>query len=551
MAGLGTRIARIFVRKDDPGSGRKQTVDGMQVVTLPPEWVDVLRMYGGMTSLGAVYRKQSAVHSVVNFLARNVSQLNLKVYERVSADDRLELDEHPMAIILHRPNTRLTRERLLFGTVADMHIYDRAHWLKIRDGQRVIGIRRLPPNALWPEYDSGTGALLGYRTIRNQLLDERNLVTFHGYAPESEEGFTPPLEALRRILAEDFASSRHREYFWRNAARQGGIIERPIDAPEWNNETRERFKADWRAVATGAENAGETPVLEDGMKFVEKAFSPRESEYIQGRKLTHEEVTRAFHVHPAIFGIGQISAGNLDEAHKTLYADTFAPILNRIEQEIMLQLKPEFEPFDSRNRVYVEFNLHEKLRGSFIEQMKVATMAVGVPSMTVNEWRARLNMPRLEDSDLDTIVKPMNVIYGGQPSTQVPTEDPGRPALLSVDPNEDLLNQMTNLLKNTFRRQRNAVMSDPKKQWNMDRWNRELATDLYALAAQVAARSNLDDKDWLRDLTYRVAELTNMNTAISLREEDPRDVFDVLENGQAVEIAKITINDIVAKAHHE
>ena len=51
-----------------------------------------------------MYRRQPAVRAVVDFLARNVAQLNAKVYERVSNTDRLEVYDHPLAALLRNPN---------------------------------------------------------------------------------------------------------------------------------------------------------------------------------------------------------------------------------------------------------------------------------------------------------------------------------------------------------------------------------------------------------------------------------------------------------------
>jgi hypothetical protein len=61
-------------------------------------------------------------------------------------------------------------------------------------------------------------------------------------------------------------------------------------------------------------------------------------------------------------------------------------------EEIELQLLP-----DSRRHqpnVYVEFNLAEKMKGSFEEQATSLQTAVGAPWMTRNEARARQNLRR-------------------------------------------------------------------------------------------------------------------------------------------------------------
>jgi hypothetical protein len=45
----------------------------------------------------AIYRTQPAVRTVVDFLARNVGQLSLHTFKRVSETDRKRLRDHPVA----------------------------------------------------------------------------------------------------------------------------------------------------------------------------------------------------------------------------------------------------------------------------------------------------------------------------------------------------------------------------------------------------------------------------------------------------------------------
>ena len=63
---------------------------------------------------------------------------------------------------------------------------------------------------------------------------------------------------------------------------------------------------------------------------------------------------------------------------------------------------------------YVEFNIAEKLQGSFEEQASAMQTATGGPWMTRSEARARMNLPHIEEAD--GLVVPLNVLVGGQAS---------------------------------------------------------------------------------------------------------------------------------------
>jgi phage portal protein BeeE len=275
-----------------------------------------------------------------------------------------------------------------------------------------------------------------------------------------------PLETLRRILAEEHAAGDYREHFWQNAARMHGVIERPSTAPEWSAAARARFKAEFEALYAGGKNSGKTAILEEDMTWKQVEFNAQESEYLAGRKLTREECARAYHIPLPMVGIlDHATFSNIKEQHKNLYQDALGPWLRMIEEDIGLQLLPEFEDTDG---VYCEFNIKEKLAGSFEEQTTALQSAVGRPWMTANEARARQNLPSLEGGD--TLVTPLNVLIGGQasPRDSAPEqrskaiEGPEQKAALDVH-NQELRERheekWRQVLARHYRRQEAAIVS--------------------------------------------------------------------------------------------
>ena len=294
------------------------------------------------TSYGDLYRKQPAVRACVEWLGRNVAQLNPKVYERVGDTDRLEVGGHPLALSLRRPNPATTRYRHLRDTVQDLAIYDQAVWVKTRAG-RQMNVLRIPPHffevddqGLWVDQRSGQ------RYRRDQL------VVFTGYSPTDDQKGVSPLETLRRVLAEEWAGQTNREGMWRNAARQSGWIQRPAEAPEWSPEARSRFRADIEAVMAGGANAGRIGILEEGMTWNGQSFSPKDTEYLAGRRLTYEEVCVEYGLTPALLGLDSERASATEARHRQAYQDVLGPWLRMLQDEIELQLLPDLEPFNSR-----------------------------------------------------------------------------------------------------------------------------------------------------------------------------------------------------------
>jgi HK97 family phage portal protein len=358
-----------------------------------------------------LYRCQPQIRTVVSFLARNIAQLGLHTYRRVSDTDRERLTDHPLPRILAAPGAQLTRYRLIERLVSDIAIYDTAYWVKVRvDGGGVIGVIPIPPSRMTVEGDNWLQPeMFKVHGSKGDLeLTPDQVVHFHGYDPVDLRFGSPPIDSLRSLLAEEFEANRAREQMWRNGGRLSGVLKRPKEASDWSPEARARFKEGWRSYV----NSGGTPILEDGMEYEQLAIDPAKAQYIEARKLTREEVAAAYHIPLPMVGIlDNATFSNIKEQHQQLYQDTLGPWLTMIQEEIGLQLIPDLPDSDD---VYVEFNLQEKLRGSFEEQAQQLQTAVGAPWLTRNEARARMNLPQIDGGN--DLITPMNVLVGGQAS---------------------------------------------------------------------------------------------------------------------------------------
>ncbi|WP_156759995.1 phage portal protein [Microbacterium karelineae] len=566
-----------------------------------------------------IYRSQQPVRTVVDFLARNIAQLSLHTFRRVGETDRQRLRDHPLATLLGAPNAWTTSYRLMRGLVSDLGIYDRALWLKSRTSSGGWEIVRVPPgmwkvantdNWLRPEAFIITGAR-GKMTVA-----AKDVVYFRGYNPDDDRNATSPIETLRRALSEEYSAGQMREQVMRNGARHSGYITRPKEAKEWSDAAARRFKTGWREQYAGwsATEGGGTPVLEDGMTFVPASQSATDLQYIESRKLTREEVAAAYFIPPPMIGIlDNASFSNITEQHKMLYQDTLGPRLKEIQEEIALQLLPDLGDTEG---VYVEFNMQEKLRGSFEEQAAHLQTSVGAPYLTRNEARARANLHSVPGGD--ELVTPLNVLVGGQasPSDSGTQNERAAGGALTKDAVDMLLKlsethpdavgrviremdrksmrirakeqapptheaKVEEVMAAFFERQSRSVLSalgtKAPKWWDEERWDRELAADLLALAlettkaaavaALVAVGFSADDYDLARTEAF-LAEVAKSRAAMinaTTREQvgaivsgagpagvtDPAHAFDVAKDSRAGSIATTLVTTFAAFATTE
>jgi HK97 family phage portal protein len=449
-----------------------------------------LPLYGLSQTYYKLYETQPNVRICVDFLARNLAELNRPVYRRVSDTDRVRLNGHDLAVWLKNPNPATTRYRLFEDLVTDLGIYYRAYWMKVRyksgAGRGAIGLVRLPPEEMSTE-----GGLLPsqfYWTTtdgRTKEFAPSEIVHFCGY----RLGISP-LETLRRILAEEQAAGQYRESLWSHGAKHEGIWERDAAAQNHTPTQINDWRAQWQEFASSSK-AGQTAVGERGWKYKQTSFSSKDSEYILGGKLRREVCAAQYHIPQPLVGILEHATfSNIKEQHKHLYQDTLGPWNEMIDQEIERQLLVEC---DDQTDVYIEANIDAKLAGTPEERAISMQVSIGRPWRTVNEGRALDNLPRKDDPSCDEIA----------PQQGGPSDATAQPKKAQAQPTDDPTAALAPIVRAHRKRQDARLLKLPADDraeafaQDLARWNQELAADIAPLvgaaqAWQIAAKVNAD-----------------------------------------------------------
>lgn len=442
---------------------------------------------------GPVWKSQPSVRKVVGFVARQISTIPLNLYERVADDDRRRVRSGPLADLLSRPSTapaetpaRFFERLLIDGLLNDRWV---AH-LKINaDGTREL--IRLPARHVRFKVDA-LDRIVAVRTrdAGGQFRDRdpKDFVLDVGYAERGGSG-TSPLITLDHLLQEQREAVDYRRSIWKNGARIPGVIERPTPWPA-DGVARSNFQRSWQQFERGGGRAGGTPMLEDGMTYRElQSFKPQDTGDLEGRRLTDMEVASAYYIAPELVGAREGNFSNMEAFRQMLWSVSLGPYIVAFEQALNHALVPLLAPGEN---VYIEANVEAKMRGSFEEQAAAMQSATGAPWMLRNEARAMRNMPAVDGGD--DLVVPLNVLEGGQasPRDSAPksgTKDRGVRVKGAMPDTYRFTIEET--LKRFFRRQGDVVLSALGAKaagdwWDADRWNRELADDLYGIALTVS-----------------------------------------------------------------
>lgn len=487
-----------------------------------------------------LYETQPNLRAAVSFLADNAAQVPLKVYDRISDDDRARVLDSPAALLLARPNDDMTAFELKRAIYSDLLLYGRSLVLTLPDKDAASGwqLRHIP--ATWIIDYRGAWAFapeaitIGTNALYTEVPAERFLL-FHGYSPTDPQGQSEPVRALQDILHEQVESNSFRRQMWQRGGRFNAYLKRPQNVETWTDEAYNRFKETWENSWAGrnAADGGGMPILEDGMEIAQVQFNSRDAQWSEAKKLGREDVAGVYHFNPALLwpGSGQTYASAKDNA-RALYNDALAPVLMEVTERLNAFLFPRVGE-DPRH--YLEYDITIKTEGTFEEKLAAIQAAAGAPILTRNEARAKLNLPALSGGD--ELITPLNVLSSGQLDAPTWTlapvieETPTKthpeelkalksPVQFKATPEEKDTEEMAEALRAFFRRQRNSVLpklgAEKKKGnikaddwWDEERWDRELSDALHPIALKQCTRTakrtlasiDLEDEDYSEERT--------------------------------------------------
>lgn len=507
-----------------------------------------------------LYQTQDNLRAVVDYLSNSIAQLPLNVYTRNGENDRQRDRTSPAARTLWRPNPDQTEYEFIRALAIEYFVFGSVYVWVLPDAESESGyqLRIIPSEWVISSTDSTAYAPATIRVcVRNGGtavdIPRSEFVQFRTYSAGNPGGYLSPVSALRQTLEEQIQAGRFRKELWRSSGRLNAQIIRPKDVQPWDDETRKRFVTAFReSWGAGGAKAGSIPLMEDGMEIKPFQTSFKEQQWMESVTLSREAVAAAYGVNPSlIWHTGTQTYASAKDNARALYADCLGPVLQMIQQRLNSFLLPMIGGGPS---TYVEFDLTEKLKGSFEERASILQASVGGPWLTRNEARADNNLPPVDGGD--ELIVPLNVLAGGQASPQdthmnqlsgdVQTKSDDPEICIKARSSKDEDEKMADVLKRFFQRQQKSVIpkmgAKTAKWWDKKRWDKELADDLEEEMDEVADAHGEStakqlgqpyDTDRTRKYIRTVAEaragIINDSTYKKLMDRgdaDPSEIFD-------------------------
>ena len=332
----------------------------------------------------------STVWACVRLIAETISTLPLQVFER-TADGRQLASNYPLYSLLHsRPNVDSTSSVFWEAMITEMLMGGNGMAEMKFVGSRLVALYFLDPCRL------SISKVQGQRVYRytndngtQREIPEARIFRVPGFTLNGDWGVSSICYG-----AQVFGSALAAGNAANSTFEKGMMPTVAFSVPgKINPADRASFRETVRALS-GALNAGESPVLEQGMTAAALGIKPEEAQLLESRRFSVEDICRWFRVPPSMVGHGTAVSNwgtGIEQQMIGFLTFVLRPWLIRIEEYISLRLIPVTD----QSKFYAEFNVEGLLRADSETRSRINASDATNGLRTRDEIRTKENLPAM------------------------------------------------------------------------------------------------------------------------------------------------------------
>ena len=387
----------------------------------PSQWM--FDLWGQPTKSGIAINQETALAHTALFaclkvLGESVAALPLSLYQKTDEGSRMMEGDFRNTLASLEPSELYHSFDFRNTMMLHLGLHGNAYARIIRNGQnRPVELRILQPDQVLP-FITPEGALF-YKVANERLpLAPRDILHLKGVSTDGIVGKSP-ISVFRETIALGIATTQTQGSLWKNGTLINGYLKHPL---KMTQDEGKRLSESWRARYSGIDNAGNTPVLENGMEFIPLSLKPADAMFLETAKLSRNDICAIFRVPPHMIGdLERSTNNNIEQQSLEFVRNTLLPYLKAWEMEFGRKLLFDGE----KGRLFFRFNVDGLLRGDTKSRAEYYTRALGSVStpgwMAPDEVRMLENMNILPDGAGSTVYNPtMNQ------QTQEQTPDTGQ-----------------------------------------------------------------------------------------------------------------------------
>tara|TARA_R110000824_G_scaffold161138_1_gene336339 strand:+ start:2149 stop:3648 length:1500 start_codon:yes stop_codon:yes gene_type:complete len=338
----------------------------------------------------------SAVYAAVRLLSESVASLPLHTYERVE-DGKQRAHDHPIAGMLSTSvNPQLSSYSFRETLMGHVLTYGNGYAEIVRDGSgNPVQLLPITPDRV--RVIQETDGEVRYIVDESIHLSQLDMFHIAGLGFDGLVGYSP-ITLAKQSIGLGLGSERFGGSFFGNSARPAGVLTHPN---RLSKEAKENLRDSWQSTYAGADNAGRTAILEEGVQFSSIGLSNEDAQYLQTRQFQVVEIARWYGIPPHMLASMEAATfSNIEHQGIEFVTYSLRPWLVRWEQEIKRKLF-------LTDTFFSEFLVDGLLRGDAKTRYDGYKVARETGWLSVNEIRALENLNPVDGGD--QYIQPLNM----------------------------------------------------------------------------------------------------------------------------------------------
>jgi HK97 family phage portal protein len=294
--------------------------------------------------------------------------LHTKLAERVNGSTEIEeITDHPILDLLRNVNPNDNAYDLKELTIKYLDSIGVDYWWLQRGvGGTIINIWPLMSQCVSIKMSSNGKRIAGYEYKVNKttsVFNPKDIVHFKYTSTTNPLKGDSPTRAGEQSIDLNEAMNQYEIASFKNGGNPSMVMEVPTDST-LQPEERKRILANYRSTTGGVKNAGKLFIASGGSKVHEYGHSPKDMNFMGGRKTTLEETCGVYGVPLSFVVPTEISRDNLRSSITMWMQFTINPKLTSMEQKLNEQFTPNwgenlFLLFDDATPIDAEARLKE------------------------------------------------------------------------------------------------------------------------------------------------------------------------------------------------
>lgn len=379
----------------------------------------------------------SAVWCATRLLCGTGASLPLPIYRGLNDEDRAKDREHPLYRLLNgRPNPEMTAYNFRSVMWQWQVNWGNAYAEIVREGNQpdapILELWPIHPDRVIPKRDEDDQLYYEVRGETGSMVDLWPWQMLHIPSIITHDGIFGHgvIAHAREAIGAGIAAEKYGAHWFGGAAVPRAVIEHD---EHWTPEARTAFREEWEQIYSGPDGH-RVAVLQGGAKIKPLSLSAEDSQFLETRQFSVEEIARWYGVPPHLLQhLLRATFNNIEHLGISFVQYSLIPWLRIWEQCIWEKLLSEREQMD----YFAEHNVDALLRGDFETRMRGYNVAITTGLANRNECRKKENWAPVPGGDTFLVQGAMVPLdENGKPESKF-TEVGSRATVATDDTDED------------------------------------------------------------------------------------------------------------------